>query len=337
MFIELASSPLAPDASPVRIHVRTFGDGPPIVFLHGGWGYEVYSIERQLDALASNFRIVVADRSGYGRSTPIESLPIDFHRRAADETRAVLAELDIERPILWGHSDGAIIALLVCLADPDCAAGLILEAAHYVKRKPRSRAFFESIVADPNAVGANVAAALERDHGEEWGSMLERHSRTWLAIGDAASAQEDFYDGRLSQVQTPVLLVHGLRDPRTEPGELEAIRAALALVTADAAASEDVILENGGHSPHSERATADAVTAAIVRFADRITSSRRAPGAVSVADPPDRPNPPDPRDPPDPPDLPDLPDPPDLRDPPDPPDPPDLRDPPDPPDLRDQR
>src|SRR5213593_1819509 len=111
----LRSSPLAPDRSPVRIHYRDVGKGPPIVILHGGWGYDAYPFDRQLGALAPRFRIVIPDRTGYGGSEPLDTLPIDFHQRAADETRAVMAALDLDRPILWGHSDGAIIALLVGL------------------------------------------------------------------------------------------------------------------------------------------------------------------------------------------------------------------------------
>jgi pimeloyl-ACP methyl ester carboxylesterase len=58
------------------------------------------------------------DRSGYGQSAAIDALPSDFHRRAADETRAVIEGLGLERPVLWGHSDGAIIALLLARARP---------------------------------------------------------------------------------------------------------------------------------------------------------------------------------------------------------------------------
>jgi pimeloyl-ACP methyl ester carboxylesterase len=191
MFIDLASSPLAPGVSPVGVHYRSFGDGPPIVFLHGGWGYEVYAVARQLDALASRYRVVIPDRSGYGASTPIDSFPLDFHRRAAEETSALLAALAIERPVLWGHSDGAIIALLIGLAAPDRVAGVIAEAAHYVRRKPRSRAFFESIVANPDSVGPNVVAALVRDRGERWSQLIEHHSRAWLANGEYAATHDE--------------------------------------------------------------------------------------------------------------------------------------------------
>ena len=249
----LNSSPLAPGASPVRIHYRDVGEGPPIVILHGGWGYDVYPFDRQIAVLAPRHRIVIPDRTGYGGSGTLDALPTDFHQRAADETRAVMDALGLERPILWGHSDGAIIALLMGLAVPERISGAIVEATHYFKHKPGSRAFFEGVAAKPRS------------------RFLETHSRTWLRIVDEARPGEDFYGGRLSELEIPLLVIHGARDPRTEPGELEALRKALG-VGADPgrahgpAPASVVVLAEGGHSPHSEPATSALVTEAALGF-----------------------------------------------------------------------
>src|SRR5262249_26873495 len=155
---------------------------------------------------------VIPDRSGYGRSTPIASLPADFHARAAEETRACLAALKLDRPVVWGHSDGAVIALLLALAEPDAVAGVIVEAVHLYRRKPASRAFFEAMLAAPK-VGESTVAALARDHGAQWPDVLARHARAWLEIGESATSdRDDFYGGRLSDIAVPVLVLHGAKD-----------------------------------------------------------------------------------------------------------------------------
>src|SRR4051794_13732806 len=128
--VEIPSSPLVPSEMPVRIGYRDIGRGRPIVLLHGGWGYEAYPFDDQIAALSGTCRIVIPDRTGYGASPPIDDLPPDFHQRAAAETRSVIDALDLREPILWGHSDGAIIALLLGLACPRRMAGIILEATH---------------------------------------------------------------------------------------------------------------------------------------------------------------------------------------------------------------
>ena len=50
-----------PGASP--IYCREAGAGPALVFLHGGWGYEVYPFDRQIDTLSGRYRIVIPDRT----------------------------------------------------------------------------------------------------------------------------------------------------------------------------------------------------------------------------------------------------------------------------------
>jgi pimeloyl-ACP methyl ester carboxylesterase len=274
-FVTLAASPLVPGVSPVRIHYRVgrspeashsmereaLAERPPIVFLHSGWGYEIYPFDRQIAAFAPSHRIVMPDRSAYGQSTAIDALPSDFHHRAADETRAVIDTLGLERPVLWGHSDGAIIALLLGLATPALVSGVIAEATHFYRRKPRSRAFFASMMGEGRALGEGVTTVLARDHGARWPEVIEQHSRAWQRIAEeAVSDTDDFYNGRLGDISVPALVIHGARDPRTEPGEIEAIGRAV----------RTVILPAGGHSPHSEPATAGDVSRIALDFIDGI-------------------------------------------------------------------
>jgi len=138
-FVDVAHTPLAPHAAPARIAVRSIGAGaaPPLVILHGGWEYEAYPFDRQIPAFSTTRRLVIPDRSGYGDSPAIDALPPDFHDRACAETLAVLDALALERPVVWGHSDGAIIALLLGLESPDTIAAAIVEATHLYRRKPR--------------------------------------------------------------------------------------------------------------------------------------------------------------------------------------------------------
>jgi pimeloyl-ACP methyl ester carboxylesterase len=75
-------------------------------------------------------------------------------------------------------------------------------------------------------------------------------------------------------------VIHGALDPRTEPGELNAMRDALRPGIGPASFE---ILAEGGHSPHSERATADDVTRLVESFVKRCDSSDR-------PDPRDRPD-----------------------------------------------
>jgi pimeloyl-ACP methyl ester carboxylesterase len=261
----LPRSPLVPGRSPVRIGYRDSDDGREIgrpdvlVVLHGGWGAGIYSFDRQIAAL-DRHRVIVPDRTGYGASETIDVQPVDFHQPAAEETLAVLDALGLERASFWGHSDGAVIAFKVALMAPDRVDRIVAEATHFFRRKPRSRGFFESMRDRPEQFGGRVSKALEIDHGSRWRALLTVNGEAWLHLADSAGdGQADLYDGRLADVRSPVLLVHGEADPRTEPGELDALRGALPHANI-------AVLPGAFHSPHSERAAADAVTDLVRRF-----------------------------------------------------------------------
>ncbi len=250
-FVELKSSPHAAEVSPVQIHYGDEGSGPPVVFLHGGWGYGVYPIDRQIEALRDKVRLIVPDRSGHGRSTIFAGeLPIDFHRRAADETLLVLDALKIERAIFWGHSDGAVIAAMIGLRAPERCDRLILEAFHFYRNKPSSNGiFFQRFADHPEGVSEKLRAQLAADHGpEQWAKVVERNCRVWLRLAsESTRPDEDLYDGQLAGLRVPVTFVHGRGDPRTEPGEIEQARTAIP-------GAEPRFIESGRHSPHSEEA-----------------------------------------------------------------------------------
>lgn len=268
-FISINESPLLPEVSPLSIFYRESGAGAPLVFLHGGWGYEVYPFDRQIEAFAEEFTITIPDRTGYGRSMRIDSMPVDFHRRAAAETFRLLDALNINRPVLWGHSDGAVIAALMGLAAPESLSGIILEAFHFYRVKPGSREFFETLVMNPGGLGERVCAALIRDHGEDyWRDIILNNGRSWLRIAEeSGDAKQDLYDGNLSALRTPAILIHGRLDPRTEPGEMEAVRRQLKHVPIH-------VIEGGGHSPHSQSSAAAECNAIARSFLGEVVNRR---------------------------------------------------------------
>jgi len=214
-----------------------------------------------MQELGPDFRVLIPDRTGYGRSLHIDELPTDFHSRAATETIGFLAALDIERPVLWGHSDGAVIAAKIGLAAPDRVSGLILEAFHFLRRKPGSRAFFETMAGAPSDLGDRVTNTLARDHGDDyWTKIIVLNGTAWLGLADEATSDEhDLYDGALALLAVPTLFIHGSRDPRTEPGELEAVKSQLSSARFE-------IIEGGGHSPHSSDSTSNDCTKAAKGF-----------------------------------------------------------------------
>jgi len=253
--VALPATPIAPEPPPAEVLVREAGAGPAVVLLHGGWGWEAYPFD--VEAVAARHRVVAPDRVGYGGSSRLRELPRGFHRAMAEETFLVMDALGIERAALWGHSDGAVIAAWMGFLAPSRVRALVLEALHFFAAKVSSEAFFRSASGAPERFGPAVVEALRRDHGERWREVVGAGGRAWLSIiAEGRAGRADLFEGRFGEVRAPTLLLHGRKDPRTEPGELEAAQRALP--------GARLALLDAGHCPHaSERAGAEATRIAV--------------------------------------------------------------------------
>lgn len=111
-----------------ELHVLdTGGDGPPVVVLHGlaGSAREFVPTAR---ALAPDFRVLLVDQRGHGRST---RRPADTSRAAFAADAAAVAEEIAGGPVrLVGQSMGAHTALLTAAARPDLVERLVLLEGH---------------------------------------------------------------------------------------------------------------------------------------------------------------------------------------------------------------
>ena len=106
---------------------------PEILMLHEGLGcVAMWRDFPQRLAATTGCRVIAWSRAGYGHSQPHAEArtPRYMHREALEALPALLAELKIERPLLFGHSDGASIALIFASAFPEVPTGVVVLAPH---------------------------------------------------------------------------------------------------------------------------------------------------------------------------------------------------------------
>ena len=104
-----------------EIHLRTGGDGPPLLLLHGYPQTHVIW-HRVAPRLAQAFTLVMPDLRGYGRSTgpAPDAAHANYSKRAmALDMVQVMAALGHERFALAGHDRGARVGYRLCLDHPD--------------------------------------------------------------------------------------------------------------------------------------------------------------------------------------------------------------------------
>ena len=231
--------------TPQRIEIEWVGAErsavPTIVFLHEGLGsVAMWKDFPQRFCAAHGLRGFVFSRPGYGRSTPKpcdEHWPPDFMQREADEVLpALFAEVGIEQPWLFGHSDGASIALLHAARYP--AAGVVAVAPH-VFVEPISISSIETARVVYEA--GDLRTRLARYH-DDADSAFRGWNDAWLnpAFRDWNIERE------IEAIACPVLAMQGEDD---EYGTLEQIRT----VARRLPKTRLLAIPECGHSPHRDQ------------------------------------------------------------------------------------
>ena len=227
-----------------------------IVLLHEGLGSLAQWRDFPVALSAATGRAVFAyTRQGYGRSTPLNGprAPDYLHVEALEVLPAVLAVEAISRPMLFGHSDGATIALLFAAAFPAALAGLALEAPHV---------FGEDLTiagiraADGVFRTTDLPRKLARYHPDP-----EAVFGAWRDIWLDPAFRDWNIEVGLGAITCPAVLIQGEDDEYGTRAQIDAIAARLAR-------SETLMLPRCGHAPHRDRM--QAVLAATAAFVSRL-------------------------------------------------------------------
>jgi len=137
------------DINNVRLHFIIVGDpeAPPLVMFHGnGTLLQDLTISGLVDEAASKFRVICFDRPGFGHSSRPRSV-IWSPERQAELFCAALTRLGIERPLVFGHSWGTLVALAMA-RNGERVKGLVLVSGYYFPAW-RFDVWFASIAAIP--------------------------------------------------------------------------------------------------------------------------------------------------------------------------------------------
>lgn len=201
----------------VRIYYEDRSQGEPIILLHHlagssrSWKYVSYD-------LSQYFRTIIPDLRGHGRSeiVPHEYLIEDF----TNDIRGLIEVLNINNPILIGHSLGSLIALDYALKYPTRALVLI---GALVKAPNKEQ--YERYVSIALRYSMRGLAEYRRRNGDfsryltenpkVWEEFLSIYSEnTPLGFKYAVNAllNSPDFSSRLSEINIPTLVIYGSED-----------------------------------------------------------------------------------------------------------------------------
>ena len=106
------------------LHCKSAGSGRDIVLIHGALTTHTDWMGDLFEAFANRGRVFAVDRPGHGRSARPRFKASPFEQ--AQQIREGLQKLGVERPLLVGHSFGALVASAWASAYPGEVSGLLL-------------------------------------------------------------------------------------------------------------------------------------------------------------------------------------------------------------------
>lgn len=267
------------EAAGERVHYWQRGDGPPVVLLHGAsgnlrdWTFDV------APRLAARHRVTAFDRPGFGYSTR-RSAGADDPAVQARILAAAARALDIERPVVVGHSYGGAVAMgwaldenpgavvtlggvsqpyASALGEVSRAIGLNELATSIYQRYMRAN-FDEGAVAAflarvfepqpvPEGYAAHIGAALSlRD------TTMEANAADLAALHGALEEMAPRYPA----LRLPLVALHGTADDTVVPRQSKRLVEAVP-------GARLVLLDGVGHMPHHARP--DALETALAEVA----------------------------------------------------------------------
>jgi len=191
-----------------HMHYDRRGEGEPLLLLHGGMGIG----DDWRHVFASDppgHSVIVPDLRGHGRST---SPPQEFTFKAcAEDVRALLEHLRIDRIKAIGMSMGAKTLLHVATARPNVVSAMVLvSATPYLPVPLRAAAAqFTQEALERLTDGERASLRARHVHGDEQIAALYEMTRGF------ATSYEDlaFTPPQLGTISARTLIVHGDRDP----------------------------------------------------------------------------------------------------------------------------
>jgi pimeloyl-ACP methyl ester carboxylesterase len=193
-----------------KMYYERYGQGRPLVLLHGGANSIKASFENQISFFSSSREIIAIEQVGHGH-TPNTSAPFSYFQMA-DDTASLLRSLKIANADLIGWSDGGILALLIARRHPELVHRLVASGANTrlvgmtpedIKKIQESSP--EELAKDIGTGARDEYISTSPDGANHWPTVSKKIWDMWLTpmILEAKD---------LALISAPALIVSGEKD-----------------------------------------------------------------------------------------------------------------------------
>ncbi len=204
------------DVNGISIHYAIYGQGSPVIFLHGGlantdyWG-------NQVPVVSVHHTVILMDSRGHGRSTR-DNRPYGYDLMA-DDVVALMDHLKIAKADIVGWSDGGILGIDLAMRHKDRVGKVFAFAANTVTSGVKDGV-------EKNPTFAAYIARAGQEYADrsptprQYDAFVKQISRMW-------AEQPNWSDAQLKAIDTPVLVVDGDHDEAIKLAHTEYIAATI--------------------------------------------------------------------------------------------------------------
>ncbi|OCA76107.1 alpha/beta hydrolase [Chryseobacterium artocarpi] len=253
-------------------------NGKTIMLLHGKNFNGAYWERTAKDLASKGFRVIIPDQIGFGKSSKPHQYQFSFSQ-LAENTKAILDELHIDKTIVLGHSMGGMVATRFTLLYPEKVEKLILENPIGLEDYKTFASYqtidqaYQSELKNTSETYKNYQLKFYydnkwKDEYQPWLDLIAGwtlHKDYPQVAWDAALTSDMIYNQpvcyEFKNIKTPTLLIIGTRD-RTAIGKDRAPKELQPKMgqyqelgkktQLEIKGSKLVELENVGHLPHIE-------------------------------------------------------------------------------------
>jgi pimeloyl-ACP methyl ester carboxylesterase len=192
------------------IYFERFGNGRPVVLLHGGLCTLRYSFEEQVAILAERQQVIGIEQVGHGHSADIPG-PFTYGGMAED-TAEVLRRLGVSGADLIGWSDGGVLALILALRCPVLVRRLVVSGAN-VRADGLDAEYLKYLGETPPD---KIAVDMPAEMREAYEAVSPDGPEHWpIVVGKVMKMEEEavvLESDELAAIEAPTLVVAGDRD-----------------------------------------------------------------------------------------------------------------------------
>mgnify|MGYP005758911649 FL=1 len=190
-----------------RIFYKEIGVGKPLIMLHGDTASSVM-FEFLLPLYQENFRVILIDFLGNGKSDRIEKFPENLWITQAEQVIALIEHLKLQKANLIGTSGGAWVAINTALKRPDLIDRVVADS---FDGRTLHENFAENLLQEREfAKHDNHAKQFyEWCQGEDWETVVDLNTQ---ALTKCAVNQIPLFCKPLETLSTPILFTGSLED-----------------------------------------------------------------------------------------------------------------------------